>query len=171
MVPGLTRPDTAFDPAKGPLHAEHFQIAYATNDIDQAKRLFADRLGVRNWQALEGQMPSGGHIHVELAWLGTVMYELVTASGPGSALYMDRLPPGDGFAMRHHHLGYLIHDAAQWDALLDGAERWGWPLVYQNYSAGFMRSCFIDAPELGHYLEYLLPDPAGLAFFQSVPNQ
>jgi hypothetical protein len=31
--------------------------------------------------------------------------------------------------------------------------------------------CFVDAPVLGHYLEYFLPKQAGLDFFHSVPRQ
>ncbi len=153
------------------MHAEHFQIAYATNDIDQAKHMFSARLGVTAWRQLAGQMPSGGHIHIELAWVGTVMYELLTSSGPGSDLYMGRLPAGDGFKLKHHHLGYLIPDQAQWDGLMASVTTHGWPVVHQSHTEGFMRSCFIDAPELGHYLEYLFPEPAGLEFFRSVPNQ
>ncbi len=96
---GLPRTATGFDPAKGLLHAEHFQMAYATNDIEAAKRLFGERLGVREWRQLAGQMPSGGHIHVELAWVGSIMYELITATGKGSALYMDRLPQSEGLSI------------------------------------------------------------------------
>lgn len=168
---GLPRTATGFDPAKGLLHAEHFQMAYATNDIEAAKRLFGERLGVREWRQLAGQMPSGGHIHVELAWVGSIMYELITATGKGSALYMDRLPQSEGFQLKHHHLGYLIRSEAQWDGLLSSAKQNGWPMVHQSHTAGFMQSCFIDAPELGHYLEYLFPEPAGMEFFRSVPNQ
>lgn len=164
----LDRPKSVFDPSTGLLRSEHFQMAYATNDIDRACDLFRARYGIREFRRLEGPMPSGGHIHVALAWVGPLMYELLTASGPGSALYMDNLPT-DTFAIRHHHLGFLIHDEAEWQALMDRIDHSGRVLLSQNYTQGFMRSCFVDAPELGHYLEYLFPEPAGLDFFQSVP--
>jgi catechol 2,3-dioxygenase-like lactoylglutathione lyase family enzyme len=154
----------------GLLRAEHFQVAYATNDIDRACDLFRERLGIGEFRRLEGQMPSGGTIRVELAWVGPVMYELMTASGPGSALYMDRLPAGPGFAIRHHHLGYLVVDDAEWEALLASADKAGWAVPYQNDNPGFLRSCFVDAAPLGHYLEYIQPEPAGLDFFHSVPR-
>ena len=32
-----------------------------------------------------------------------------------------------------------------------------------------MDSCFVDAPELGHYLEYIFPTQAGIDFFAAVP--
>jgi hypothetical protein len=165
----LKRPNSAFTPGNGLLRTEHFQMAYATNDIDRAMALFRTRYGVREFRTLEGQLPAGGHIHIELAWVGTVMYELMTASGPGSAIYMDRLPPGD-FVVKHHHLGFLIPDQAQWDALMAEVERGGWSMPHASNTPGFMQSCFVDVPELGHYFEYLFPAPAGLAFFESVPG-
>src|SRR5579859_3069181 len=95
MAGVLKRPDAAFGPAKGLLRTEHFQMAYATNDIGRAMALFRDRYGINEFRTLAGQLPAGGHIHIELAWVGTIMYELMTASGPGSDIYMNRLPPGD----------------------------------------------------------------------------
>ena len=166
----MIRPQSSFDPSKGLLRAEHFQMAYATNDIDRACAVFRERFGIGEFRRLEGQMPAGGQIRIELAWVGTIMYELLTASGAGAAIYMDRLPPGDGFAIKHHHLGYLIGSDTQWAALLAQVEAEGRTMPYLNHSPGFMRNCFVDAPELGHYLEYLCPEPAGLAFFEGVPG-
>lgn len=165
----ITRPDAAFDPTAGLLRIEHFQMAYATNDIDRACDLFGERFGIREFRRLEGPLPAGGQIRVELAWVGTIMYELLTASGPGSDLYVGRLP-GDGFAIRHHHLGFLIHDDAQWQALLDKITGDDWTMPSKSHNPGFMQSCFVDVPELGHYFEYIHPEPAGLAFFESVPG-
>ncbi|CAM5528515.1 hypothetical protein ACFSUK_30150 [Sphingobium scionense] len=165
----LRRPSPLVDPASGVLRAEHFQIAYATNDIDRAQAILADRYGIGAFRRLEGPLAAGGQIRVELAWVGPVMYELLTASGPGSAIYMDRLAPGDAFQMRHHHLGYLIHDDAQWQALLARAEADGLPVPHVSHNIGFMHSCFVDAPELGHYLEYIFPTQAGIDFFAAVP--
>ena len=87
----LRRPLPIVDPASGVLRAEHFQIAYATNDIDRAQAILANRYGIGAFRRLEGPLAAGGQIRVELAWVGPVMYELLTASGPGSAIYMDRL--------------------------------------------------------------------------------
>lgn len=169
MAADLPRPDLRPALGKGLLLAEHFQVAYATNDIDQACSLFRDRFGIGRYARLEGTLPAGGSIRVELAWVGTVMIELMTASGAGSAIYMDRLPQGEGFALRHHHLGYLVADAAEWDGLIAKAADCGFAVPHQNDNVGFMRTCFVDATPLGHYLEYILPEPAGLEFFRSVP--
>ena len=165
----ITRPCATFSPGEGLLRTEHFQMAYATNDIDRACDIFRARFGIREFRRLEGQLPSGGFIRVELAWVKTLMYELITASGPGSELYVGRLP-GAGFAIRHHHLGFLIHDEAQWNALMGAIERGEWQMPSKSNNPGFLQSCFVDVPELGHYFEYIFPEPAGLAFFESVPG-
>ncbi len=165
----IKRPNALFSPAQGLLRTEHFQMAYATNDIDRACGIFRERYGIKEFRRLEGPLPTGGHIRVELAWVDTIMYELITAHGPGSDLYGGRLPAGD-FAIRHHHLGFLIHDAAQWDALQAEIKRGGWSMPHINNNAGFMQSCFVDVSELGHYFEYIFPEPAGLAFFEGVPG-
>lgn len=162
------RPESAFSPGEGLLRAEHFQMAWATNDIDRAKALLSDRLGIRNYTPLGGALATGGEIRVELAWVGTIMYELITASGPGSEIYTGRLPNDQGFVMKHHHLGYLVDGQDNWDALEAEAARSGWAMPHKSVNPGFMTSCFIDLPELGHYLEYIMPEPAGLDFFRNV---
>lgn len=164
----MKRPTSQFNPAEGLLRAEQFQMAYATNDIKRACDIFRERFGIREFRRLAGQMPSGGHIHVELAWVGSTMYELLTATGPGSELYVGKLPT-DRFAIQHHHLGFLIHDEAQWNGLFTQIEQNGWKLLSKNSTPGFLQTCFVDVPELGHYFEYLFPEPAGLAFFEGVP--
>jgi extradiol dioxygenase family protein len=165
----VKRPEATYSPAEGLLRIEHFQMAYATNDIERARRHFQDRYGIKAFRRLEGPLREGGHIRVELAWVGTIMYELLTAEGPGSELYVGRLPAGE-FAIRHHHLGFLIHDDAQWSALMSEIARSGWAMPSKSHNPGFMQSCFVDVPELGHYFEYIFPEPAGLAFLEAVPG-
>jgi extradiol dioxygenase family protein len=164
----MLRPPFQSDPAKGLLHAEHFQMAWATNDIDQAQAMFRDRYGIANWTRLEGALKTGGYMRVELAWVGTIMYELMFSSGEGSEIYMNRLPNTDGFHIKHHHLGYMLEGDAEWDALMARIDSSGHSMPHVSFNDGFMKSCFVDAPELGHYLEYICPEPAGAAFFEGV---
>jgi hypothetical protein len=166
----MIRPPLQPDPAQGLLRAEHFQMAWATNDIARAQKVMRDRYGVVNWTRFGGPMPQGGSIHVELAWVGTIMYELMTAQGPGSAIYMDRLPHKDGFHMKHHHLGYIVESEAGWEALLAEVEAKGHHMPHYSAKSPFAKSCFVDAPELGHYLEYIWPTPEAVKFFQNVAS-
>lgn len=169
MADWVHRPEPPSGPMRGLLTAEPFQMAYATNDIDRACDIFAERFGIGAFRRLEGQRPAGGQIRVELAWVGPTMYELITGHGAGMEIFMDRLPT-DRFVIQHHHIGHLVRDEAGWGALEAAAERTGHPLIGVSDNPGFMRSCFVDAPELGHYLEYILPEPAAIAFFNEVPR-
>ncbi|MFM5930922.1 MAG: hypothetical protein ACKOPQ_08450, partial [Novosphingobium sp.] len=158
--PLLNRPGSGFDARQGLLRAEHFQMAWATNDLEQAQGVLRERLGIRHFTPIGGPNPQGGETQVLLAWAGTMMYELITASGPGSDIILGRLPQGEGFAMKHHHLGYLIAGPAEWDALEAETARAGWAMPHKSVNPGFITSCFVDVPVLGHYLEYIMPEPA-----------
>lgn len=165
-----TRPARMTAYGAGMLRGDHLQIAYATNDLEQAKALFAERFGIARFTGLGGPLREGGEIHAEFAWAGGIMYELLTASGPGSEIYVERLPT-DRFGLIHHHLAYLVHDAAEMAALRATIARGEWQMRVDQRIEGFMHQIFVEAPELGHLLEYLMPEPAGYAFlFETVPN-
>ena len=154
----------------GVLLGEHFQSAYLTNDIDRACELFSDQLGVREFRRLEGAIPSGGHIRIELAWVGPIMYELMTTTGSVEAVYQ-RQPPRDApFRLLHHHLGYVVRDREQWESLMAQCRRHGLAVPYRNRTPGFLEVCFIDVPWLPHYLEYFCLEQAGRDFLNDVPR-
>jgi extradiol dioxygenase family protein len=165
----MKRPNAAYRSADGLLCAEQFQIAYATNDIDRARGFFQEQYGIKEFRRLAGPLTAGGQIHVELAWVGNTMYELLTAMGPGAELYVGRLPTTE-FAIRHHHLVFLIHDETEWNALFAEVDRKSYKLLAKSNSPDFMQSCFIQVPQLEHYLEFLFPQAAGLAFLEGVPG-
>lgn len=165
----MQRPNSIYTPHEGLLRCEQFQISYATNDIERAKAFMQQQLGINRFRELSGPLPTGGHIHVELAWVGNTMYELITAEGEGSDLYVGGLSK-DQFSIRHHHLGFLVHSEEEWNALQREIDDKQWPMPYINHTPGFMRSCFVECAILGHYFEYLWPEPAALEFFcQQVP--
>lgn len=168
MSARVIRPPAAFNPGDGLFHSEHFQVAYITNDLDRTLALFRERYRVTEFQSIESELAGGGWLRVELAWIGGMMIELMQAGGPGSDLYNKRLP-ADGFAIQMHHLGYLIHDQAQWDALDAEVARSGRTIELKNSIEGLLSWCFVKAPELGHYLEYIFPEAGGVAFLQSIP--
>jgi Glyoxalase/Bleomycin resistance protein/Dioxygenase superfamily len=169
MTYTLQRPPAAFDSAAGLLRVEHFQMAYITNDADAACELFSRQLGIREFARLEGPTPQGGAIRAEFAWVGTLMYEIIQASGPGTEIFSGRMPAADGFVLKHHHLGFLIPDAQQWDGVLANARRNGWNVPHEGVNP-LVRVCFVEVPGLPHYCEYLYPTKLGLDFFNGVPR-
>jgi extradiol dioxygenase family protein len=164
----IKRPLLTLNPGQRLLRNDHFQMAYATTDIERARGVFRERYGIREFRAIEGDLAQGGHIHAEFAWAGGLMYELIQASGPGSEIFMSRLPT-DGFAIRHHHLGYLVREQSDWDALETEIARRGLTIAWRSDTPGFIKAAIIDAPELGHYLEYIFPEAGGRAFLEGVP--
>jgi len=165
----LERVPGPVDPAHGLLRAEHFQMAYVTNDMDRAIDLLSRQLGVREFVALGGPTPDGGTADARFAWIGTLMIEVLHLTDPGSGVFMDRLGGATDFALVHHHLGYLLHEQSQLDAVHEAAQANGWDVPW-TASNPLVEACMVQVPGLPHLLEYLLPTPMGLEFFHSVPR-
>jgi hypothetical protein len=165
----VKRPPVAAGAGRGLLRHDNFQIAYATNDLERARQVFAERYGIRQFRANDGQLAGGASVRVELAWVGGMMYELIYAHGPGSEFINDMLTPGE-FSLRHHHNGFFVYDETEWQALEREAEEGGYRILQKACLDGFLRVFYVEAPELGHYLEYIFPEPAGVTFFENVPR-
>ncbi len=163
----LTRPVAHF--GAGLFRNDHFQMAYATTDMDRAIAIFSERYGVKAFRRLEGDLPAGGKIRMEIAWAGGVMYELLWAEGPGSDVFRAGLPD-QGFAIRPHHLGYHVRSGEAWDALQEEIEAAGLQVLHRTHIPGFLRAVIVEEPELGHYLEYILPEAGGVEFFETAPS-
>lgn len=156
-------------PGHALLGREHSHSAWVTNDLDRAVEIFSERYGVKAFRFLEGEMPRGGFIRVAFAWAGGQVLEIICATGPGSEFYNELLPPGE-FAIRFHHLGFIVHDEAGWRALEADLRSGGWPIAHETSTGDFIDAYYIKAPELGHYLEYVRPLAAGLQFYAAVPE-
>lgn len=152
----------------GLLCKEHSHTAYVTNDLDRAMEIFSRRYGIGKFTFIEGPMPQGGHIRVAFAWAGGQIYEIISASGPVTEFYNEMLPDGE-FAIRFHHLGFVIHDEAAWRQLEQELEAGGWPIAYSTLTGDFIDAYYVKAPELGHYVEYVRPFQAGIDFYAAVP--
>lgn len=169
MTGMMTRPAPLIAHHSGLLRKDQFQVAYVTNDIDRACKILGERYGIAKYDYIRGDMPQGGKIAVALAWAGGTNYEIIEAYGDEAAFYNERLP-AEGFAIRFHHLGFLVHDRSAWHALEREFEEGGWPIVSRQEGNGLMDAYYVEAPELGHYLEYIYPLPVGLEFLKNVPQ-
>lgn len=153
----LRRPAPVYDPAKGLLHNDHFQIAYVTNDVERAVDVFRRRFAVSAFRENDNELPGGAKVGVRSAWIGAFMYEICYGAGPGMELYTDWAPPGRAFVLRFHHFGYLVPTEEAWTALEGEIDRGGWAVRARSDVPGFFRGCYVEVPELGHYLEFVLP--------------
>jgi hypothetical protein len=169
MAVKLSKPAPKFGPGAGLVRHDLFQICHATNDMARGRAIFAEQFGVREFSKIEGPTPEGGHVHMEIGWAAGVMYELICGTGPGMEVFRTGLPE-TGFAMRFHHLGYFVPSAEAWDAIHQEIARSGRKIAKETDIPGFLKAIVVEAPELGHYLEYILPEEGGVAFFDNAPN-
>ena len=169
MNTGFHRPVPVYDPGKSLLHNDHFQIAYVTNDIDRAVGMFRDRFGVAEFRANDNRLEGGTRVGVRSVWIGSMMYEICHGCGPGMELYTDWAPPDGDFVLRFHHFGYLVPDDEAWDALEREIERGGWTVRTRSDIPGFFRGCYIEVPELGHFLEFVQPGAGLLERMNATP--
>lgn len=152
------------------------QIAYVTNDIDQAIAVFAERHKVPNWAVMRDhdintRPGQNATMQIALAFVGPLQLELLQPSGGDDAIYREALP-ASGFALHHHHFAQLIDSEAAFeqqrrDMLAQGAG----PLRMDGEAAGMARYFYVDQrATLGHYTEHIWYSPEGLAAMQHVPR-
>ena len=169
MVRSLKRPEPPVGAGPGLMRKEQFQTAYVTSDLDAACSLLAERYGIENFFRSEGEIKEGGRVRVAFAWVGGTMCEIIEAKGGREVdFYNDRLPD-EGFGLVFHHLGYLIHSREEWDALKAEICDRNMPVSFYAEDPGRLEAIYIEAPELGHYLEYIFPEDEGIAFFEAIP--
>jgi hypothetical protein len=151
--------------------ARYFQTAYVTRDLDRAVEVFQRQFGIGPFQFVRGNLvDEHTRIDFALAWLGDVMVELIQPTGNGGSFYEAMLGPGP-LGIRLHHFGHLVPDRQEWDRLHEQISRDGYPAALEGSVEGFLSYLYIDTrAHTGHFLEYILCEPAGQAFFDAVPR-
>jgi hypothetical protein len=162
------RPVPTFNPERSLLLNDHFQLGYVTNNIDRAVAVFRERFGVTKFRENDADLPDGRQIRSRSAWIGSMMYEILCAAGRGFELYTDWVP-GPEFQLRLHHFGYLVRDDASWLALEKQIAQGEWTLSQRGDHPNFVKTCYVHAPELGHYLEFILPRQEWVRRWEATP--
>lgn len=150
-----------------------FQTAYVTRDIDAAVAIAAARFGVAHMQVNRDVAIETGRgiarCHFALAFVGDVQVELIQPAGGADDVYRVMLPESGG--LRLHHLGCLVGSDADWEVVLADARASGVAMPVRGDFAGLMRYVYLDRrDEIGHFLEYMQPSPAGAGLFDAVPR-
>ena len=148
-----------------------FQVAYVTRDLDRAVQTFQQQYGIRSFHFQRGnRIDEHTTQDFALAWLGDVMVELIQPFGNGSSFYEVMLGP-EQMGTRLHHFGHLVPSRTEWDRLTEQLDRDGAHIPLQGSVEGFLSYLYVDArAHTGHFLEYILCEPAGQAFFDAVPR-
>ena len=151
--------------------SRHFQTAYVTRDLERTAAAFQRQFGIRAFQFQRGnRIDEHTSIDIALAWLGDVMVELIQPIGNGGSFYEVMLGP-EPLGTRLHHLGHLVPDRTEWDRVREQVSRDGYQTPLQGSVEGFLSYLYVDMrAHTGHFLEYILCEPAGRAFFDAVPR-
>jgi catechol 2,3-dioxygenase-like lactoylglutathione lyase family enzyme len=165
----LKRPVPVFDPARGLLHNEHFQLGYVTNDMPRALAIFRERFGITHWRENDADLPGGGWVGTRTAWVGAMMYEIAQGHGRDMECFSDYAPHGGPFVLKFHHFGYLVPDEASWTVLEEQLTQSGLKARKPSDIAGYVKTCFVEVPELDHLLEYILPREGLLTKMNETP--
>jgi catechol 2,3-dioxygenase-like lactoylglutathione lyase family enzyme len=169
MPTPFNRPIPAYNPQKGLLHNEHFQLGYVTNDMPRALAIFRDRFGISRWRENDADLPGGGRVSTRTVWIGAMMFEIALGFGENMECFSDFAPPGGEFVLKFHHFGYLVPDEASWAVLEGQMADSGLKVIKPSDMPGYVKTCFLEVPELDHLLEYILPREGLIARFNETP--
>jgi hypothetical protein len=151
------------------LSKQHFQVAYVTNDLDRALDVFSEIYKIKDFHVTRGTEIAGvDKFDFALAWAGDTMLEIIEGKENKESLYQRSLPK-DEFAISFHHLGYFVQNMQEWGEMLDTIKATDRKIALSG-SVPDLHFLYIEAPELGHYLEYVLPGPTWIEFFDSLPR-
>ncbi len=158
-----------------PLLSGFFQICYVTRDLNAGMRQLGATHGIERFRVKRdvGSMPGmpGMVIHQAHVYIGAVQIEIIQPAGGDDGLYRDFCAADEG-AMRFHHFGMWIDDAAEYRGLRAALEEQNIPVVFETLIPNVGGAIYADTrARFGHYLEYvhLVPD-VKRSYYADVPK-
>jgi hypothetical protein len=148
-------------------NARHSQVAYVTNDLDEAAALFEREYGAPGFYKFD-TMQSGvantgdPHLRIALARVGGVEIELIEPLGSTAPLFSDYLPHDrTELAIRFHHVAIRIEGSLEdWDRHCASIDTTRHPIAYRGALGDVLRFFYTDERRsLGHYVEHVWMNP------------
>lgn len=156
--------------ASGLLGRQHFQVAYVTNDLGRAIGVFAREYRAGEFYYIRNvPLPMGGQMDIALAWIGNLNIEIIEARGNRNSFYESCLP-ADEFAIAFHHLGFLIETDEEWRSLQEAIRDSSRKVVFAGSDPSGLDFVYLEAPELGHFHEFIRPHQAWIDLFAGLPR-
>ena len=147
-------------------NAQHSQVAYVTNDIAAAARIFEETYGAPGFFHFSNVQPGatigdGPQLKIALARVGGVEIELIEPIGGGAHIFRDVLPDGPDLAIRFHHVAIRIDGPLEnWDAHVASIDFGRHLVVFEGRLADDLRFFYTDErAALGHYVEHVWMSP------------
>jgi hypothetical protein len=144
------------------INANHQQLAYVTNDLDQAVALFEREYQIPGFFvftntetiAVSGDDP---HLRIALANVNGVEIELIEPVGGGDAMFSEVLPKTPGLHVIFHHVATRIFGSIEnWDAYVASIDTEAHKIVYRGELGDMLRFLYTDErAHIGHYVEHV----------------
>jgi len=158
-----------------PLFPGFIQIGYVTKDLDAGVRQLGATHGMERFRSKRDVPSMPGMpkmlMHQAHAFIGAVQIEIIQPAGGDDGLYRD-FCAADSSAIRHHHFGMWVDDAAEYSGLRASLEEQNIPIVFEVAIPDIGGAIYADTrPKLGHYLEYVHFTPvAKRGYYADVPQ-
>jgi Glyoxalase/Bleomycin resistance protein/Dioxygenase superfamily len=135
-----------------------FQMAYVTNDIEEAVKRMKALYGLKNFLWVPEVTVSFGHgraaiTEVALAYAGDTQIEIIRHLGGSEKLYQEGLG-GSGFQLAFHHEGQLVSNREIFEKIKATWRMRDFSFALEGENK-ILHYCYVDTRAiLGHYVEY-----------------
>jgi hypothetical protein len=154
--------------AQPPIFGKFFQVGYVVRDIDAATRAAGERFGVTKWHIKRN--PAGPLVGLGTAWVGGTMWEYLEFHPEMTPEIFARFLPDDPRDARTNHVGYMLEDQAQLQAVMAQHAASGVGVALHMDLPDVLECYYADSyPQLGHYTEYVYLKPGGRDYFAETP--
>jgi len=148
------------------INAHHHQLAYITNDLDQAMKLFERTYQTPGFFVFTN---AGTHaanadepqLRIALANVNGVEIELIEPVGGRDALFREVLPHSPGLHVVFHHVAIRIDGPLEnWHAHAASIDTDTHKIVFHGEMGDMLRYFYTDErAHIGHYVEHVWMSP------------
>ncbi|WP_052757407.1 VOC family protein [Sphingobium chungbukense] len=144
-----------------------YQMGFVARDLDQATAALGKRFGVKHFRRKRAS-PTMDAAH---AWVGSTMLELIQVSAGAPDIYTAYVPE-EPSAVRLHHHGFRVADAAIWDEINRRIEEAGWATPMRGaVMDGQLNYIYADTrAQTGIYSEFVYLTGAATSIYDDVPH-
>lgn len=144
-----------------------YQMGFVARDLDRATKALAASHGITRFRrkATSATMESAH------AWIGSIMIELIAVHPEGPDIYQSYVPD-DPSAVRLHHHGFRVADAAAWDAVNRRVAQAGYATPMKGaVMNGQLNYLYVDTRSvIGIYSEFVYLTGDATAIYDDVPQ-
>ena len=151
-----------------PILSGFSQLAYTTNDLEQALAIYAEHYGIPSFHRLDahivarvGDREGSAELKIALANVRGVNIELMEASHDVGGFFTSAISGRSGFAFALHHVCQRLEGSiSNWDAHLTDLQMSGRQIAFYGDAGDYARLVFTDdRAMLGAYVEHLWMTP------------